>query len=71
MATLNQMIKSAVKEKEREMREKARQEKRERRLAERTGFLVLKFCRKNGIEDPAEYILDLLRRHADGGNANG
>ena len=70
MATLNQMIKNAVKQKEREIKEKAKTDKKEKKLASKIGYIIIRFCKKNGFEDPEKYILDILKREA-AGESNG
>lgn len=60
MATLNKLIRDAVKEKEKERKEKTKIAKQEHKTALKIGRYVIKFCKRNALENPFEYIQNKL-----------
>lgn len=65
MPTINRMLREALKEKEKELQEKAKRAKQERRLALKIGTMVVKFCKKRKIEDPFTHTVNLLNKEEE------
>lgn len=68
MATLSKtLLRNALKEKEKELQEKAKKAKQERKLAVKIGTMVVKFCKKHKIQNPLEHITNLLNEGKNNG----
>ena len=67
MPTINRILREALKEKEKELQEKAKRAKQERKLALKIGTMAVKFCKKRKIEDPLAHIVNLLNKEENNG----
>lgn len=67
MAMSNSILRQALKEKEKELQEKARKAKQERRLALKIGTMVIRFCKKRKIQDPLDHVMNVLNKEENNG----